>query len=40
MDEEDREGADYQEGYEYIVKVARAALAAKEGGVNESNGKS
>ena len=31
MDEEDREGADYQEGYECIVKVARAALAAKEG---------
>ena len=30
MDEEDREGADYQTGYECIVKVARAALAAKE----------
>lgn len=31
MDEEDREGADYQKGYESIIKVARAALAAKEG---------
>ena len=31
MDEEDREGADYQTGYECIVKVARAALEAKEG---------
>ena len=31
MDEEDREDADYQEGYESIVKIARAALAAKEG---------